>query len=214
MTLTNFLVFDALLIFLAILAFVIFKPDKLSSTIFLDSFDNKKLEASLLDIPSLAKLLELEKLSKSNGSNVSFDSLGGSWRFLSVWKSKNNSNDPIANYFLRLFSACLKLEPMKLGEAKQSSFKISNSIEFGILSIRFSGLGDLQGKQPLLSFYFENIDLLLGSKLLFRKTLSEPSSKNRPFFAFIGIEKDSCWLSARGRGGGLALWVKDKEFKK
>ena len=30
------------------------------------------------------------------------------------------------------------------------------------------------------------------------------------FFALIAVDPNGKWLSARGKGGGLALWVKDK----
>ena len=34
-----------------------------------------------------------------------------------------------------------------------------------------------------------------------------------PFFAFIGSDNSEGWLSARGRGGGIAIWIKDTELK-
>ena len=33
--------------------------------------------------------------------------------------------------------------------------------------------------------------------------------RNMPFFALIAMEERGQWLSARGRGGGLALWLRD-----
>ena len=91
------------------------------------------------------------------------------------------------------------------------SLSIENSIEFGSLSIRFLGLGGLRGDRPLLPFFFQSIELKLGSKVLLKRSLAVPEQKDMPFFALIGKAENGEWLSARGRGGGIALWVKEKE---
>ena len=95
-------------------------------------------------------------------------------------------------------------------EANQDilEFEVVNSIEFGLLSIRFKGCGELKGKQPLLPFYFEDIELKIGKDLCIRRSLNVPDEKKRPFFALIGIGDNIEWLAARGRGGGLAIWLK------
>ena len=38
--------------------------------------------------------------------------------------------------------------------------------------------------------------------------MSMPEENDKPFFALIAIGHNGEWLSARGRGGGLALWHK------
>jgi len=43
---------------------------------------------------------------------------------------------------------------------------------------------------------------------IFNKDLKKPEDKKMPFFSLIGISKKDNWLCARGRGGGLAIWVK------
>ena len=80
-----------------------------------------------------------------------------------------------------------------------------------MLSIRFIGGGNLNGKQPLLLFFFECIELKAGSSVVFSRSLKIPDEKDRPFFALISMEKNSKWLSGRGRGGGLALWINGSE---
>ena len=44
----------------------------------------------------------------------------------------------------------------------------------------------------------------------------QPEPRRRPFFALIARSgaADNGWLLARGRGGGLALWVLDPELEK
>jgi hypothetical protein len=45
-------------------------------------------------------------------------------------------------------------------------------------------------------------------------SLPKPAPNKQPFFALIGSDTTTDgvkWLAARGRGGGLALWVDQKE---
>ena len=49
----------------------------------------------------------------------------------------------------------------------------------------------------------------LASFTILKRPLPKPEQKKIPFFALIAIGSDGKWLSARGKGGGLALWVKD-----
>jgi len=43
---------------------------------------------------------------------------------------------------------------------------------------------------------------------IFNKELKKPEDKKMPFFSLVGISTKDNWLCARGRGGGLAIWVK------
>jgi len=43
---------------------------------------------------------------------------------------------------------------------------------------------------------------------IFDMDLKKPEDKKMPFFSLIGISTKDNWLCARGRGGGLAIWVK------
>ena len=40
------------------------------------------------------------------------------------------------------------------------------------------------------------------------KPLKKPEEKQMPFFSLIAISKENNWMCARGRGGGLAIWIK------
>ncbi len=158
-------------------------------------------------IPSLTKLIELESFARKNGSGIDYESLIGSWRFFSVWQEGKDKQNYIFSSLLRLFSA--KLELIKDQSEKQSyNFYLTNSIQFGPLSIKFSGSGYLKGSQPLLPFYFKTIDLSLSERVLLSRSINQDDIKEGPFFAFIGIGENGQWLAARGRGGGLALWLK------
>jgi len=157
-----------------------------------------------INLPVQQKLLELENIARKDGSGITSESLIGLWKFMSVWKQGTDKEDLSSSSLLRLFSASLEI-------AKDGSnqFAITNSIQFGLLSIRFIGTGHLKGKQPLLPFFFECIELKAGSRVVFSRSLKRPDEKNRPFFALISMEENGKWLAARGRGGGLALWIND-----
>jgi hypothetical protein len=58
------------------------------------------------------------------------------------------------------------------------------------------------------------VRVMLGSTRLFERNLAQPQPQRMPFFALIGLGMDASWLCARGRGGGLALWVKDPALQR
>jgi len=157
------------------------------------------------DLPDKKQLLEFEKLSRQEGSGIEFHSLIGLWKFVYVWKQQTDKENLIASSLLRTFSASLELR-----EKGSKNFSLTNSIKFGLLSISFVGVGNLKGKQPLLHFFFDHIEVKFGSKVLFTRSIEIAEEKDGPFFSLIAIEENSKWLSARGRGGGLALWVKNE----
>ena len=157
-------------------------------------------------IPNKQELLKLEKTAKVDGSGIDFKSLLGLWKFKSVWKPSSDKEDFISSTLLQVLSASLELrEADKTQDDEQ--FTISNSIQFGLLSIRFTGLANLERKQPLLPFFFDCIQIKLGAIIVFKKSLPMPKKQRRPFFALIAMDKDGKWLTARGKGGGLAVWT-------
>ena len=87
-------------------------------------------------------------------------------------------------------------------------YQIKNSVSFGILSIIFCGQASLKGPRPLLPFFFENLIINIGNFTLVNKPLKKPEEKQMPFFSLIAISKEKNWMCARGRGGGLAIWIK------
>ena len=93
---------------------------------------------------------------------------------------------------------------------EEEKFSIANAIQFGLLTLRFSGYANLERKQPLLPFTFDCIQVKLASLTILKRSLSTPDQKKRPFFALIAIDSNGKWLSARGKGGGLALWTRGK----
>ena len=208
MTLSKFLLVDGVLLLLGLPLLLILQGGKRKSPLFGKLNSNKVLGKATTSLPTLKELLDLERLARKEGSGIEFDCLIGLWKFVSVWKQSTDQEDSISSSLLRLFSASLELKKDQ-GNAELMRFDVINSIRFGDLLIRFVGFGELKGSQPLLPFFFERIELKLGSNVLFSRSLDIPDEKNRPFFALIAMEENGEWLAARGRGGGLALWLKD-----
>ena len=161
-----------------------------------------------MDLPSLAKLTEFEKKARVEGSGIEFDSLIGLWKFNSVWKQGSDKEDSISSTLLQVLSASLELKKDTQNQ-EEEKFTIANAIKFGLLTLRFSGSANLERKQPLLPFSFDCIQIKLASMTILKRSLPEQDQKKRPFFALIAIDKNGKWFSARGKGGGLALWKRD-----
>ncbi len=156
-------------------------------------------------LPKYKKIKHLETISKKEGSGIRYEDLIGIWKFNSVWKKDSEEIEDISSSILQVLSAKLEL---KKNNSKNNNFIIENSISFGILSIIFCGQASLKGTRPLLPFFFENLIINFGSFTLIKKSLKKPEEKQMPFFSLIAICKKNNWMCARGKGGGLAVWIK------
>ena len=163
------------------------------------------MKGSKKTLPNISTLLKLEKKSRVEGSGIKAESLIGVWEFKSVWKQGSNNEDLISSTMLQILSANLVLKEDQKKE-NEANFLIANSITFGLLSLIFTGTANLERKQPLLSFSFDFIKIQIASSTILKRSLPTPNQKQKPFFALIAIDSEGKWLSARGKGGGLALW--------
>ena len=158
-------------------------------------------------IPSYKEIRELENISKKDGSGIDNEDLIGIWKFNFVWKKGSEKIDNISSSILQVLSARLELKK-NYSQKKSFDFKIRNSISFGLLSIIFCGQASLKGIRPLLLFFFENLIINIGNFTLLKTSLKKPEEKQMPFFSLIAISKQNNWMCARGKGGGLAIWLK------
>ena len=159
------------------------------------------------NLPQYKVIKNLETISKKDGSGIRNEDLIGTWKFNSVWKKGSEEIDNISSSILQVLSAKLELKKNN-SQNNNVDFKIKNSIRFGILSIIFFGQASLKGTRPLLAFFFENLIINIGNFTLLKKPLKKPEEKLMPFFSLIAISKENSWLCARGKGGGLAIWIK------
>ena len=158
------------------------------------------------DFPDIERIKILEKISQKNGSGIIFEELLGIWKFKYVWGKESDKIKDIPSSILQVLSARLELKSKNKDD--QHYFEIKNSINFGLLNIIFIGNAELKGVRPLLTFYFEELKITISNFPILKKELKKPEDKNMPFFSLIGISTKDKWLCARGRGGGLAIWVK------
>ena len=206
MNISKFLLIDVALAIATIPIFLLLQGRK--NTLFGSKYTEKQGEKTLYKLPNKEKLLELEKLAIVKGSGLKFDSLIGDWKFITVWKQGTNEEDSIFSSLLRFFSAKIVLKKNLL-KKKPVDFSINTSIQFGLISIEFSGNAYLKGEQPFLHFFFNLIELKSGSSILFSRTLEKPVEKEKLYFALIASATSNEWLSARGQGGALILWLKE-----
>ena len=158
-------------------------------------------------LPDYKEIKTLERISKKNGSGISYEDLIGIWKFNSVWKKGSEEIDNTSSSILQALTAKLELKKKDF-QKSDLSFEIKNSINLGLLSIVFCGYASLKGIRPLMPFFFENFKINIGSFTLFTKSLKKPLEKQMPFFSLIALSKENNWMCARGRGGGLAIWIK------
>ena len=155
-------------------------------------------------LPSGEDLLALERQCRRSGSGITMASLIGTWRLRATW-SRDGTPAPAASAaLLRGLGACLILS----GEETDGALRIANQVNLGSLRLRFDGEAELTGRRPLLMFSFRSVRLSLGTLTLFERGLPQPDARRMPFFALIGLDRKQGRLSARGRGGGLALWMR------
>ncbi len=208
MHISDFLLIDALLAILVIPILLFFQDRNKKLSIFRALNKTELLEKTSINLPDKEKLLYLEKFAISQGSGIEFDSLLGEWKFQSVWIKDYEKEDSIFSLLLRIFSAKLDLKKA-ISIDDQNEFCISISIQFGLLSIGFSGSAYLRGQRPTLTFFLNLIELKSGSRILLSKSLEEPSKNEKTFFAFIAAGESGEWLSARSQRGAFILWLKN-----
>jgi hypothetical protein len=159
--------------------------------------------AALPDGPTL-RSLELQ--SRHCGSGVGSAELIGTWRVWQIWDKKNQQPSR-ASAALRALAGTLVIQ-----RGSEAELSLINSISFGALKLCFSGPGQLRQRRPLLMFQFIKMQLLVAGQALLTLSLPLPAKGKQPFFALIATGQSAtglAWLAARGRGGGLALWVRE-----
>ena len=206
MNISKFLLIDAALAIAVFTILFVLKGRKIS--LFRNSNVNDSLEKAIYKLPNKKKLIELEKNATIKGSGIEFNSLVGDWKFVSIWEQDTDKEDSIFSSLLRFFSANLALTN-DISTDNSPKFLISVSIQFGLFSINFSGTAFLKGEQPSLPFFLNLIEFKSGSRILMSKSLKEPVDKEKLFFSLIASGNSGEWLSARGQGGALFLWLRN-----
>lgn len=162
-------------------------------------------------------LLQAEKAAKQQKLVYPLESLYGQWRLYFTAPKNAHLKSGVALgkgfYVPQIAPAQIAFRPSpNLGGAE-----ITNSLQFGSLQLKLTGPARYLGKKNLLVFDFTHMELSLFNRAIYSggfrggklkdADFEQQSIAKLPFFAFFLITQD--FISARGRGGGLALWVKE-----
>ncbi len=168
----------------------------------------------------IATLQAAEIAARREQLAIPFESLLGEWRLCfatRVNKDRQRGGIKLGRgyYFPKLTPASITFT----GDLASSPLgTITNQLSVGLIQILFTGPCRYPGKKNLLAFDFTQIQLkILGTTVYQGKIRSgkigtrdfaASSIANLPFFAFFWVSTNG--IAARGRGGGLALWVRDE----
>jgi hypothetical protein len=164
-------------------------------------------------------LLMTEQQTKRQHQTIPIAALLGTWRlqFTAPKKPTYKAGQLVGKgfYVPKVATATLAFSP---DADRPDGLTIQNQLQVGALRLRFIGPAKLLAKKNLLAFDFVRLQLFLGKLRILNLSLNSSTSPETfaqtpvgklPFFSFFAAEPH--YLAARGRGGGLALWVKAGE---
>ena len=165
-------------------------------------------------------LLQVEKLAKQQRLSYPLESLLGHWRLCFTAPRKAHLRGGIALgkglYVPQIARAHISFSNQAPTSGQSAGIEISNSLQFSPLLFKLTGPAQYLGKKNKVKFDFTYMQLCLFGRAVYSgkfrsgtKAIDfyEQSVSRLPFFAFFLMTED--FIAARGRGGGLALWVKE-----
>lgn len=163
-------------------------------------------------------LLQAEKAAKQTHLLYPFEPLLGDWQLCFATGTRKVKRGGIVlgnGFYVPKFAVAQISFQSEPDEAASGKGMIANQVEVGPVRLRFTGPAHYLGKKNLLAFDFTHVQLHVlgrtaysgavpGRKL--KQDFYAQSVGELPFFAFFRVTPEL--IAARGRGGGLALWVK------
>lgn len=187
------------------------------------AFRDKTLKRPMTDLMVKA-LLAGEVAAKQQRLNYPVDTLWGDWRLCfatGTRKVRRRGGIVLGSgfYVPKLAIAKISFQPLKSAEPTETAANlgtIRNQAKVGSLGMTFTGPYRYEGKKNLLAFDFTDLEISAFGRSLYRgkvgskvqQAFADRRIAKLPFFAFFCITED--FIAARGRGGGLALWVRDR----
>jgi len=166
-------------------------------------------------------LLQEEKVAKQQRLTYPLESLLGHWRLCFCSSPSSSKGGMALQGFMCLRLLLHRFPPAPSSSQSLGQAEIGNQIQFGSLLFKLTGPAQYLGKKNLLAFDFTHMQLsVLIVRLQWRVSWWQREGNEflrsthcqTPFFAFFLVTED--FIAARGRGGGLALWVKDLNISK
>lgn len=163
-------------------------------------------------------LLQAEKDTKQQHRQYPLTSLLGHWRLCFTTSGKVNLQQGEIKgkkgfYVPKFIPAQISF----IQPADSEDLAIQNQIRVGLVSLQVTGPARYLEKKNLLAFDFTRMQLQILGKTVYQgalpgrkvsaKPIQERSISRLAFFTFFWITED--FIAARGRGGGLAIWVRE-----
>jgi len=168
-------------------------------------------------------LLQAEKTAKQQRLIYPFESLLGQWGLCfttGTRKAKERGGIVLGKGMYVPKLALIKIFFSTTSQALDitpATREIGNSVQLGSLLLKLTGPAQYLGKKNLLAFDFTQMQISLFGRVVYNGQIrggrvkavdfyNQPITK-LPFFAFFLVTED--FIAARGRGGGLALWIRE-----
>lgn len=169
-------------------------------------------------------LLTAEKVARKNQNSHPFEALCGTWRLYFITGTKKTQDQAgvlmgAGRYLPPFINVLLNYNPVydiEIGDCQPyEPGRIENKVKVGLMTLTVSGPAKFLTKNNILAFDFTRLAVQgLGLKLydgyIRKGKISEENFyqklvKDQAFFSYFLIQENL--IAARGRGGGLALWV-------
>lgn len=163
-------------------------------------------------------LLQAEKAAKQEHLLYSFEPLLGDWQLCFATGTRKVRRGGIAlgnGFYVPKFAVAQISFQAEADEAALGKGEIANQVAVDPVRLRFTGPAHYLGKKNLLAFDFTQVQLYVLGRTVYNGAVPGRKPKSDfyaqtigklPFFAFFRVTPDL--MAARGRGGGMALWVK------
>ncbi len=163
-----------------------------------------------------AALLALEKSTKQARLPIGPTNLLGTWRlcFSADKRSRYHLGQPVGKGFYVPRWAIAHLS-LVVNPDQPDQLCIANQLRVGPVHIHFSGPARYHAKRNLVAFDFTHLTLRCFGLPVYqggfkrpqrgKSSFADTAIAQLPFFSFFAAT--DAYLAARGRGGGLALWI-------
>ncbi|MGV0106061.1 Plastid lipid-associated protein/fibrillin conserved domain-containing protein [Nostoc sp. DSM 114160] len=165
-------------------------------------------------------LLQAEKTGKQQKLTYPFEFLLGKWQLCFVTGTKKNRGSGkivLGNGFYVPKFMTIHLSFNATLEQNSDRGEIANQVELNPVSLKLTGPVQYFGKKNLLAFDFNQMIISLFGRVIYNRAIrggkvqtedfyNQPIAK-LPFFGFFLVTED--FIAARGRGGGLAFWIRE-----
>lgn len=172
-------------------------------------------------------LLAQEKAARAKRQPITLAQLTGNWRLTFITgtkKSRQRAGVALgAGRFLpnwiKIAIAYGAVDADPVEAMAEPTGTVENHVFFAGVDLTVSGPIQLYPQQRVLAFDFVKIRFALGGVKLFdgyvkdgkarEKAFANKSLRDQAFFTYFWVTDNL--IAARGRGGGLAIWVRDED---